>query len=175
MTRNGGRPRSRLGALVARLTGRDQAPPVPARPDPAADLDTLQATIGGRVPQAIQARVDRIDRTVRQTLPRLDQLGPGSADAHAVVATATHYLPEALGAYLRLPRDYADRRPVSGGKTSLMVLCDQLDLLASKMDEVFVAVCRADSDALVAHGRFLQEKFGGGSLSAGTLPPGPVR
>jgi hypothetical protein len=164
--------RSRLGALVARLFGRTpQRPPAAAAQDPAADLDRLQASIGGRVPQAIQARVDRIARTVRQTLPRLDQLGPGSAEAHAVVATATSYLPEALGAYLRLPRDYADRRPVSGGKTSLMVLCDQLDLLAGKMDEVFVAVCRADADALIAHGRFLQEKFGTGSLTA--PPPGP--
>jgi hypothetical protein len=161
--------RSRFGAFVARLRGRGQQAAPPVRDDPAGDLDRLRAGIAGKVPQAIQARVDRIDRTVRQTLPRLDQLGPGSAEAHAVVATATHYLPEALGAYLRLPRDYADRRPVSGGKTSLMVLCDQLDLLAGKMDEVFVAVCRADSDALVAHGRFLQEKFGTGSLNVG--PP----
>ena len=35
------------------------------------------------------------------------------------------------------------------------------------MDKVFDAVCRADAQALVVHGRFLQEKFGapaGGSL-----------
>jgi hypothetical protein len=161
-------PRSRFGALVARVFGRGsrQAPAAP-RFDPAGDLATLEANIHGKVPQAIQARVDRIARTVRDILPRLDQLGPGSAEAHAVVATATSYLPEALAAYLRLPRHYADRRPVSGGKTALMVLCDQLDLLAGKMDEVFVAVCRADADALVAHGRFLQEKFGAGSLNVG--------
>jgi hypothetical protein len=162
--------RSRVGALVGRLLGRRERLPEPVRDDPAGDLDRLRESIRGKVPQAIQARVDRIDRTVRETLPRLHQLGPGSAQAHAVVATATHYLPAALGAYLRLPRDYADRRPVSGGKTSLMVLCDQLDLLAGKMDEVFVAVCQADADALVAHGRFLQEKFGTGSLTVGGTP-----
>ena len=61
--------------------------------------------------------------------PRLDRLGAGSRQAHTVVATATSYLPEAVGGYLRLPRDFADRRVVSKGKTSLMVLCDQLDLL----------------------------------------------
>jgi hypothetical protein len=33
------------------------------------------------------------------------------------------------------------------------------------MDEVFDAVCRADADALIAHGRFLAEKFGSNSLS----------
>ena len=98
------------------------------------------------------------------TLPRLDQLGIGSATAYAVVQTATSYLPEALGGYLRLPRAFADKRPVSNGKTSLMVLCDQLDLLGNKMDEVLDAVCRSDADALVAHGRFLDEKFGKGTL-----------
>ena len=80
-----------------------------------------------------------------------------------MVATATSYLPEALGAYLRLPRSFADRRPIDGGRTALMVLIDQLDLLALKMDEIFDAVCRADADALVAHGEFLREKFGAGS------------
>jgi hypothetical protein len=39
------------------------------------------------------------------------------------------------------------------------------------MDKVFDAVNRADAEALVVHGRFLQEKFGsasnGGSLDVG--------
>jgi hypothetical protein len=61
-----------------------------------------------------------------------------------------------------------------------MILIDQLDLLAATMDKVFDAVCRADADALVAHGRFLAEKFGtastGGALSLGpdvTIAPDP--
>jgi hypothetical protein len=90
-------------------------------------------------------------------------LGAGSRQAHTVVATATSYLPEAVGGYLRLPRDFADRRVVSKGKTSLMVLCDQLDLLGATLDKISDAVSRADADALVAHGLFLAEKFGGGS------------
>jgi hypothetical protein len=97
------------------------------------------------------------------------------------MATATDYLPEAVGGYLRLPRQFADSRPVDRGKTSLMILIDQLDLLAATMDKVFDAVCRADADALVAHGRFLAEKFGhasaGGGLSLGpdvTIAPDPA-
>jgi hypothetical protein len=143
----------------------EHQPADPHDPDPTAQLDRLLADVAGRVPAAIEARIDRVAKIVREILPRLDQLGAGSALAHSVVRTATSYLPEAVGAYLRLPRDYADHRAVSGGKTSLMVLCDQLDLLAAKMDEVFVAVCQADADALIAHGRFLQEKFGTGSLA----------
>ena len=96
------------------------------------------------------------------------------------MATATDYLPEAIGGYLRLPRQFADSRPVDHGKTSLMILIDQLDLLGATMDKVFDAVCRADADALVAHGRFLAEKFGnastGGALALGpdvTIAPDP--
>jgi hypothetical protein len=157
-----------LGIRAWRRRGRTSTTPA-SRPDPdaatLASLDNLQRETRGKVPQAVQARIDRIATTVRATIPRLDQLGPGSAQAHAVVRTATSYLPEAVAAYMRLPRDFADRRAVSGGKTSLSVLCDQLDLLGSKMDEVFDAACRDDADALIAHGRFLAEKFGSGALA----------
>ncbi len=158
-----------VGYLVSRHRHRaaSVAPTVPADDDAAtlASLDQLVVQIRGRVPDAVQARVERVANTVRQTIPRLDHLGTNSVEAHAVVRTATSYLPEAVAAYLRLPRDYADRRPVSGGKTSLTVLCDQLDLLGSKMDDLFDAACRADADALIAHGRFLAEKFSTGALA----------
>lgn len=159
--------RRRIAANRADANADDsgKTPHLPARStDPAVQLDEIQTHIRGQVPAAVEARVARISATIRVTLPRLDQLGIGSATAYAVVQTATNYLPEALGGYLRLPRAFADKRPVSNGKTSLMVLCDQLDLLGNKMDEVLDAVCRADADALVAHGRFLDEKFGKGSL-----------
>src|ERR1700737_1897557 len=154
----------RLMGLFRRNHVETGAPAVPAD-DPEAELRRLQDAIAGKVPSLIQARVDRICTKLREILPRIDNLGPGSAAAHAVVATATSYLPEAVGNYLRLPRDFADNRPVSGAKTSLLVLCDQLDLLASKMGEVYDAVCLKDADALVAHGRFLKEKFGSGTGS----------
>ncbi len=146
---------------------RHKDPPVAPDSDAGilAALDAFIAATDDQVPPIVEARILRIAATVRQTIPRLGQLGVGSADAHAVVRTATSYLPEAVAAYLRLPRDFADRRAVSGGKTSLSVLCDQLDLLATKMDDFFEAACRADADALVAHGRFLAEKFGSGALA----------
>jgi hypothetical protein len=62
---------------------------------------------------------------------------------------------------------------VDRGKTSLMILIDQLDLLGATMDKVFDAVNRADAAALIAHGRFLQEKFGTGS-TGGSLALGPT-
>jgi hypothetical protein len=139
--------------------------PVDQDAETLAALDAFIADTEDRVPPIVEARILRISETVRQTIPRLDQLPAGSAQAHAVVRTATSYLPEAVASYLRLPRDFADRRAVSGSKTSLAILCDQLDLLASKMDDLFDAACRADADALIAHGRFLAEKFGSGTLA----------
>jgi hypothetical protein len=59
-----------------------------------------------------------------------------------------------------------------------MILIDQLDLLGATMDKVFDAVCRADAEALVIHGRFLEEKFGsaagGGDLRIGSTPLPPM-
>ncbi|WP_088287820.1 hypothetical protein [Kineosporia sp. A_224] len=166
-----------VGALTGRGTEREPAIVLPAAPtsaDIVAAVDGIGPRIAGRVPDIIVARVDRIAQTVKETVPRLGDLGAGSRDAHSVMATATSYLPEALEAYLRLPRSFADRRPVDGNKTSLMVLVDQLDLLAVTMEKIRDAVYRADAEALVAHGRFLAEKFGhsadGGSLNVGGTP-----
>ncbi len=152
--------------------------PEPARPGPPSTEELLGALDGieqqardGKVPGVVLSRLLRVTRIVRQTLPRLATLGLGSAQGFSVMATATDYLPVALGNYLRLPRDWADTRPISGGKSSVMLLVDQLDLLGATMDKVYDAVCRADAEAILVHGAFLEAKFGpaagGGALSLG--------
>ncbi|WP_240200848.1 hypothetical protein [Cellulosimicrobium cellulans] len=162
--------------VIGRLGGRSPAPEpaleLPAPPTSAeilASVERVEQQIEGRVPPAVTARVHRITGTVEEMVPRLDRLGGGSQQAHTVVATATSYLPESVGAYLRLPRDFADRRVVAQGKTSLMLLCDQLDLLGVTLDKISDAVSRADAAALVAHGAFLAEKFRDSSIA---LDPG---
>lgn len=173
-----------LGNFFARLTGRKAEPepaPIPSAPTNddllAALVRVEQLVADGAVPAVVASRVGRVVRIVRETIPRLGNLG-GSMQAYNVMATATDYLPEAIGGYLRLPRQWADSRPVDRGKTSLMILIDQLDLLGATMDKVFDAVNRADAAALIAHGRFLQEKFGtgstGGSLALGETPSTPA-
>ena len=143
----------------------DAAAPVikapPTEQDILASLNRVNAMLAeGNAPPIITTRVVRIARTINDTLPRLRNLGLGSPEAYSVMATATDYLPEALQAYTRLPRQWADSRPVEDGKTSLMLLIDALDLLASSMDAIFDAAVRVDANALVVQGRFLQEKFG---------------
>ena len=153
---------------IAKIAGRPEPEPVvetlpsaPTEADILLALDRAESMVaGGVVPAPVQSRVKRVAHTVRETMPRLRNLGLGSPQAYSVMATATDYLPEAIGGYLRLPRQWADSRPIESGKTSLMLLIDQLDLLSATMDRIFDAVVRVDADALIAHGRFLQDKFG---------------
>jgi hypothetical protein len=163
---------------IAAFTGRRPQPSetqiVPATPAAPTESDIMHAldqveqiVDEGAVPAPVESRVRKVAQTVRDTMPRLRNLGLGSPDAYSVMATATDYLPEAVGAYLRLPRQWADSRPIENGKTSLMLLIDQLDLLSATMDKIFDAVVRVDADALIVHGRFLQEKFGHPSTGGG--------
>ncbi|MCL2466416.1 MAG: hypothetical protein FWF02_07550 [Micrococcales bacterium] len=155
-----------MGWFGQRKPRRDAVPAGPALPEPPTGTQILDAVtaverrIAGRVPPLVVARVHRIATVVTDMVPRLDRLGAGTRQAHTVVATATNYLPEAVDAYLRLPRDFADTREVSRGKTSLMLLVDQLDLLATTLQQISDAVSRHDAQALVVHGAFLAEKFG---------------
>ncbi|GAB3237655.1 hypothetical protein [Kineosporia babensis] len=160
-----------FGDWLGRMFGREPEPEAPRLELPKVktseellvELAEFEQEIAERVPTMVLSRVARVASIVRDIVPRLDQLGAGSYQAHTVVATATSYLPEAVGGYLRLPRSWADTRPIANGKTALLVLCDQLDLLGYKMDQILDAVVRADAAALIAHGQFLAEKFGAGS------------
>lgn len=157
---------------------RPVVPAPPGEPEIVASLGRVETMLReGAVSALVRSRVGRIDRLIREILPRLTTLGYGSQDAYAVVATATDYLPEALGAYLRLPREWADSRPIDGGRTALMVLIDQLELLGATMEKMLDAAVHADATALIAHGRFLDAKFGrdssGGSLDMNVALPEP--
>ena len=121
--------------------------------------------IHGKVPPEIEAKVQSINDTILGILPHYNEFPAGSPDLFVVGRTATDYLPRALQSYINLPRAYATAHPVAGGKTSQQVLSDQLDLLGSKMNDVADAVHKKDSDALLANGRFLEEKFGKSQLS----------
>jgi hypothetical protein len=153
-----------IGAVAA--PGRKKANVV-AGVDPNDVVQSLRATerrASGRVPAPIETKVVAISATIRETLPRADALGAGSPGRHVLVKCATDYLPSALQAYLDLPRSYADQHVVAEGKTPLMLLSDQLDVLARQVNEIAQAANRPDTDKLVVNGRFLDEKFGSKAL-----------
>jgi hypothetical protein len=155
-----------IGALLA------PGPPKVAVANTSFDPDSIRrslqrtlSTTSGKLSPALQAKVQEIADTIQGILPHYADFPAGSPDLFVVGRTATDYLPSALQAYLNLPRAYATLHKMGNGKTADQVLSDQLDLLASKMDEVADAVHKKDSDALLANGRFLAEKFGPSALS----------
>jgi hypothetical protein len=165
-----------IGALAT--PPKKRAPGVPGLDEAEVrrSLAELAHRTEGRVPAEIATKVSRISSTIADTLPRADELGPGSPGLFVLTQCATDYLPTALQAYLDLPRSYADQKIVDQGKTPLALLSEQLDLLGNEIDEVADAVNRADTDKLVANGRFLAEKFGRGPLDidgAATDAPAP--
>lgn len=155
--------------LFAWLRG-DQKPADPATlaapPPTKEDIEEALAkaermALEGNAPTPVLARVLRITTVVKAILPRMSSLGLESQDGYTVVAMATDYLPESLAGYLALPRDWADTRPVANGKSSLLLLVDQLDLLSLTIARMYDAINRMDAAGLVAQGAFLNAKFGG--------------
>jgi hypothetical protein len=132
-------------------------------------LQRQLSAANGKLPPPLQAKLQSIADTIYGILPHYAEFPPGSPDLFVVGRTATDYVPTALQAYLSLPRAYATLHKMPNGKTADEVLSDQLSLIATKMDEVADAVHKKDSDALLANGRFLAEKFGPSALS---LPQG---
>jgi len=114
------------------------------------------AAVAGRVPPDIWIRIQRIELTIRaEILPRLDCLPLGAPELYLVERTARDFLPTAVETYLRLPAGYAS----PGGAIAYRVLVDELDLLEAQMRRVAEVVHRADMDRLLAHRRFLQDRF----------------
>jgi hypothetical protein len=121
----------------------------------------------GRVPDDVLGAVERVHTQVREIAARCEAFPPASPDAFVVERTALDYLPTALESYLNLPRAYANRVPISGDRTARQVLLAQLALLEAKLGEILEAVARGDSDRLLAHGRFLQDRFARSELETG--------
>jgi hypothetical protein len=131
--------------------------------EPREVLKRLQAEIAavsGRVPPEVIIRIQRIELMLRtEILPRLEVFPPGSLDLYLVERTASDYLPTAVERYLRLPPAFPAAR--SGAtSTAYDVLLDELALLEAGMRRVAEVVHRSDMDRLLAHHRFLNDRFG---------------
>ena len=127
-------------------------------------LRRLGDQLPARVPSDVVMRVGTIRRLVLELLDRDGGPAAGSRDLFTLLRTATDYLPTALDAYLRLPGEYATTRRLADGRTPAEVLLSQLELLEREMVEVADAVNRNDVDRLLAHGRFLADRFGRSEL-----------
>jgi hypothetical protein len=133
--------------------------------DLSGSLASQVSAVKGKLPDDVYQKVLSIQQTLQSILPKITRLGPGSRDAFIVQKAITDYLPSTLQAYLNLPRAYATLHRMSDGRTAAQVVLDQLTLLDGKLQEVADAVNKNDTDALLANGRFLEDRFGTSSLN----------
>ncbi len=122
-------------------------------------LDHLTETIQPHLPGDIMSKVTHIHQAVVDTLPYIADVNSSDQTVYVVRQVALEYLPETLENYLNLPPSFANQTPVKDDKTARQLLLEQLDLLAHEMRDIATDFHRRDAQRLVAHGRFLQEKF----------------
>jgi hypothetical protein len=123
------------------------------------ELEELVHAIRRKVPKEISDRVVNIKNTIVEILPYLQRLDESNYNLYTIRQTALEYLPETLENYLKLPRAYASMHVIKDGKTAQKLLVEQLDLLDQEMKSIAQEFYRNDTEQLVAHGRFLEEKF----------------
>jgi hypothetical protein len=118
------------------------------------------AEVAARVPPEILTRMQRIELTIRtEILPHLDGLPLGAPELYLIERTVSDYLPTAIDAYLRLPSGYVSTQPGSHGRAAVNVLAEELDFLDAEMRQVAEVVHHTDMDRLLAHKRFLIDRF----------------
>jgi hypothetical protein len=132
-----------------------------------AGLNHLTEVIQGNVPEEILTRVNSIKTSILEILPQIMNVNGTDPNIFIIRQTALDYLPEALEYYLNLPPAYANYHHVKGSKTAKQLLLEQLDLLDQQMKEVAEDFHRQDTERLMAHGRFLEQKFSRHDLLAG--------
>jgi hypothetical protein len=134
-------------------------------------LDRLIRGLRGRVADDLVAKVVRIQASILRTLPAEGAEGDtADPNVYLIRQTALAYLPDAFATYLKVPRLVAEQRPIADGRTPHDVLLAQLDLMDGRLASVADDMARHDSDALLANGRFLAEKFGLSALQISEAP-----
>jgi hypothetical protein len=126
----------------------------------AAALGKLVSDIKPLVPQTILGLVESIRQSIVSILPTM---GKGNAavdqNTYTIRQTALEYLPQTLQRYLSLPPAYRNTFPVQDGKTATQLLVEQLTLLDGTMKKIVANFLADDTQALLANGRFLADKF----------------
>lgn len=123
-------------------------------------LEDLVRAIRRHVSADVLTRVESIKNSIISMLPYIVDLSSSDFNIYTIRRTALEYLPETLENYLKLPRAFVALHPVKDGKTAEQLLLEQLDLLDRQMIEIADDFYRQDTQALIAHGRFLESKFG---------------
>ncbi len=122
-------------------------------------LEKLISDIRGKVAPEILHQVESIKTSITDILPYIMDMNSIDHNIHVIRQTALDYLPETLENYLNLPKAYANLHPVKDGKTAKQLLIEQLNLLDERMKDVATDLASHNTQQLIAHGRFLEDKF----------------
>jgi hypothetical protein len=126
------------------------------------ELADLLGSMVGTVSPDVMARYETIHRRMLAMLPRMGQLEGTSQDLYILHRTASDYLPTAVRSYLSLARAGTTEQLLSDGRTPRQAVLEQLDLIDARLADIGDALDRSDVDRLLAHGRFLETRFGSG-------------
>ncbi len=127
-------------------------------------LETLVDTTRKRLPDDSVQTLLSIKESIFSILPQISDINSANYNIHVIRQTVFDYLPTAIQNYLNLPPAFANLHPVKDGKTARQLLAEQLNLLDQEMKEIVIDMSRDDSQKLVVHGRFLQDKFSNADL-----------
>jgi hypothetical protein len=116
-----------------------------------------------RVPAEAAKLLEAIREHADLLLPKLKELTDRGALAsrvhHDVLQMFTRYLPDTLGAYLRLPPAFARLTHDDAGRSPQALLVEQLKILEGNLGSAVKEAFAEDVATLEVQGRFLSEKF----------------
>ena len=124
-----------------------------------AQLNEMLSAIRKVVADDIYRRVESISDAIVFTLDHAGDTHQTDPNIYLVRKTAATYLPEALTTYLALPRAYAEKQVLEGGRTSHDILLEQLYLMDRKVQQVAESVLQRDSNSLLVHGQFVADRY----------------
>jgi hypothetical protein len=149
---------------------REQPPHMPEGLSTKEALAWLKSSAMPKLPPNAKAILADIIERVDGLMPRLKEMeaqGLVETSNRAMLKhTLSRLLPDAVQAYLRLPAAYAKVKTLDNGKTAQQLLIDQLILLQKHIHALEENFLSSDVNAMLANGRFLQEKFQPGLLDS---------
>lgn len=113
---------------------------------------------GPPIPDGLAVRIRRVLTVADEILDVLD----GDEDlpaAREIVARTAAWTAERIGSYHRLPPGYAEQRIVDGGRSTLLTVIDELDLLGLTLDHAYDAAHRRDEQELTRQLRVVADTF----------------
>lgn len=118
-------------------------------------LQTQLRTHAKDLPAHIIEQVEGVLETIRQVLPKWQQMDSYLEQKHTVNAIVTEYIPNILNSYLELPKSYLNRSK----KQVESSITDQLQVLQTTMNSIEDAVFSGVEKKLEQQRMFLEEKF----------------